>query len=429
MTIAAVVGMQWGDEGKGKIVDSLSDQVEIVVRCQGGANAGHTVVLGEEVYKLHIIPSGILRDGVMSVVGNGVVFDPLGLVEEIDRLEEQGVTVQGRLLLSDRAHLVMPYHRVLDTLSESQLAENKIGTTGRGIGPTYAAKASREGVRGHNLLDADRFMAMAREKIATANRRITWLQGEALPADETLEKLAVARERLAPFVADTVAYLHQAQAEGRKILIEGAQGSQLDIDFGTYPFVTSSNTTGGGFASGTGLPPNAISDVHGVFKAFTTRVGAGPFVTELLGDEALQMRGTGENQWDEFGTTTGRPRRCGWADVVIGRYSKRLSGINHLHITKLDVLTGFEKINICVAYELDGKKIESVPADIEALERCQPVYETMPGWQEPITEATKFEDLPAAAQAYVKRIFSEIGIKLGTVSVGPRRKQIVTVKL
>ncbi|MFW5856399.1 MAG: adenylosuccinate synthase [Planctomycetota bacterium] len=428
MTISAIMGMQWGDEGKGKIVDALSEDVALVVRCQGGANAGHTVVLGETVYKLHIVPSGILRDGVTSVIGNGVVVDPLALCEEIGGIEAQGVSVDGRLRLSDRAHLVLPWHRVLDGLSEHSLGTRKIGTTGRGIGPAYADKAARTGLRGWDLRDADRFRTRVADGLAVANRRIEWLGGEPLDPDETIGRLAAAQARLAPLVADTVAMLHDAHAAGRAILMEGAQGTQLDIDFGTYPYVTSSNTTGGGFATGSGLPPSAIGEMHGVFKAFTTRVGEGPFVTELEGPLAERLRGTGENQWDEYGTTTGRPRRVGWLDLVIGRFAARVNGVTQLHITKLDVLTGVGDLQVCTAYELDGERIDTVPADADALARCTPVYETVPGWTEDITGARTLDDLPANARAYVRRILDALGLARGSVSVGPRRDQFLRLE-
>jgi adenylosuccinate synthase len=417
--------MQWGDEGKGKIVDALSDSVQVVVRCQGGANAGHTVVLGDKVYKLHVIPSGILRKGVTSVIGNGVVLDPLSLVEEIKSVQEQGVQVEGRLLISDRAHLVMPWHRVLDGLNESSLGEKKIGTTGRGIGPTYADKAARISLRGHDLLCADSFAQKVRDRLALANRKIEFLGGETMDVEETVNQLEPARKCLAPLIRDTVDYLHTAFAEGKSMLMEGAQGSQLDIDFGTYPFVTSSNTTGGGFATGSGLPPTAIDAVHGIFKAFTSRVGEGPFPTELDGELAGRMRGTGENQWDEFGTTTGRPRRCGWCDLVVGRFAARVNGVTHLHLTKLDCLSGFDDIQLCTAYELDGKLIDTLPADGDSLERCKPVYESYPGWTEDLTAITDFEDLPENAKNYARKVFEVLGVSEGTVNVGPRRDQSI----
>ncbi|MFH0910307.1 MAG: adenylosuccinate synthase [Planctomycetota bacterium] len=427
MSVSAIVGMQWGDEGKGKIVDALSESVDLVVRCQGGANAGHTVVLGKTVFKLHVVPSGILREGVRSVVGNGVVFDPARLVAEIEGLEAMGIGVEGRLYLSDRAHMVLPYHQVLDGLQESSRGTRKIGTTGRGIGPAYADKAARLGLRAHDLLDEERFLKKLRELLSYGNRRIEVFGGEALDVAAHVEKLRRARGRLAPFVADTVSLLHEAYGAGKDILLEGAQGTQLDIDFGTYPFVTSSNTTGGGFCTGSGLPPSAVDRVHGVFKAFTTRVGEGPFVTEASEEESARLRGTGDQQWDEYGTTTGRPRRCGWCDLVLGRYAARVNGVTNLHITKLDVLSGLATLPLCTGYELDGRESHAVPADIDALSRAKPLYETLPGWSEPLAEIRAFDELPAAARGYVRRIFEEMKMSSGTVSVGPRRDQIVPV--
>ncbi|MHC4870780.1 MAG: adenylosuccinate synthase [Planctomycetota bacterium] len=425
MTVSAIVGMQWGDEGKGKVVDALSERADVVVRCQGGANAGHTVVLGTEVYKLHVIPSGILRDGVMSVIGNGVVMDPLGVVTEIVGLKEKGIDVNGRLMISDRAHLVMPYHRVLDGLNESNLGSKKIGTTGRGIGPAYSDKAARTAVRGYDLKGENNFREKISARISQMNKRIEYLGGEQVEEDKAVAELMEARKVLAPLISDTVHYMHEAYAASKSILMEGAQGSQLDIDFGTYPYVTSSNTTGGGFATGSGLPPASIDEMHGIFKAFTTRVGEGPFVSELEGDLGNKLRGTGENQWDEFGTTTGRPRRCGWCDLVVGRFAARVNGVTNLHVTKLDVMSGFDEMKICVAYKLDGKEIDTMPAACEDLARCEPVYETIAGWDGDITEVKEFGDLPENARKYSEMIFKALGISKGTVNVGPRRDQSI----
>jgi adenylosuccinate synthase len=386
------------------------------------------VVLGETVYKLHVIPSGILREGLIAIIGNGVVVDPLSLLAEINQLETQGVPTADRLQLSDRAHLVLPTHRLLDGLHESNLGGKRIGTTGRGIGPAYADKAARTGLRGYDLLNQERFTRKVKEHFLAANRRIEWLGGEPVEIDTTLDELRAARERLAPYVTDSVALVHEAYARGRSILLEGAQGTQLDIDFGTYPYVTSSNTTGGGFATGSGLPPTAMTEIHGVLKTFTTRVGEGPFVTEIHGSEGERLRGTGENQWDEYGTTTGRPRRCGWLDLVVARFAARVNGATHLHLTKLDVLSGLPSLDVCVAYELDGQRLETVPADAEALSRCQPVYESMAGWNDDVADARTFDELPAPAQAYVRRIFAALGLSQGSVSVGPRRDQMVPIE-
>ncbi len=427
MTVAAVVGMQWGDEGKGKIVDALSERVAVVVRCQGGANAGHTVVLGESVFKLHVVPTGILREGVTAVIGNGVVVDPLGLVEEIEALESRGIQVQGRLLLSDRAHLVLATHKALDGLHETSRGAGKLGTTGRGIGPAYSDKSARAGLRAHDLTDRDRLLDRARAHLKLCNRHIQALGGAPLDTEAELARLAEVTARLAPLVADTVCFLHKAWRDGSDILLEGAQGTQLDIDFGTYPYVTSSNTTAGGLCTGSGLPPAAITEVHGVLKAFTTRVGEGPFVTELTGEAAQRLRGTGEQQWDEYGTTTGRPRRCGWCDLAVGRYAASLSGVTHLHVTKLDVLAGLKPLHLCTHYALDGKRLSGVPASLDALARVTPAYEELPGWTEPLAEIRRFADLPQPARRYVERVFEVLRIDRGTVSVGPRREQIIPV--
>ncbi len=426
MTVSAIVGMQWGDEGKGKIVDALSEASDIVVRCQGGANAGHTVVIGDDIYKLHVIPSGILREGVISVIGNGVVFDPIGVVTEITGLKEKGIDVSSRLMISERAHLVMPYHKILDGLNEENLGEQKIGTTGRGIGPAYADKAARTAIRGGDLKDEDKFKEKVLDRIKAMNKRIEFLGGEKVDAQVALTELLEARKILAPLIKDTVYYLHQAYASGKNILMEGAQGSQLDIDFGTYPFVTSSNTTGGGFATGSGLPATAVDEMHGIFKAFTTRVGEGPFVSEIKDEIGDKLRGTGENQWDEFGTTTGRPRRCGWCDLVVGKFATRISGVNNLHITKLDIMSGFDEIKVCVAYKLNGETIDTMPASYEDLAMCEPVYEVIEGWKEDITGITEFSDLPDNAQKYAEMIFNALEIKKGTINVGPRRDQSIS---
>lgn len=423
MSVTAVVGLQWGDEGKGKTVDELGEHADIVVRAQGGDNAGHTVVVGKEVFKLHLLPSGAVRERLTCVIGNGLVVNPLTLVQEIEKLESRGISILPRLFLSDRAHILFPYHRVLDTLREKARGKESIGTTGRGIGPCYVDKVNRTGLRWHHARDPELFAALFHESVLRANATIQNLGGEPLDPKKIAEEVLPAIDRLRPRIYDTVALLHQALETGKNILLEGAQGTMLDIDFGTYPYLTSSNTTVGGLATGTGIPPSAITHVHGILKGFTTRVGSGPFPTEVGGDLGVRLRGTGENQWDEFGTTTGRPRRCGWLDLVVGRYSVRLNGVTHLHITKLDILSQFDEIKVCVGYQLNGKEIQHYPASIEDLSRCQPIYETFVGWKKDLQGCHTLSDLPPAAQKYLDRIQTYLGVPIASVSYGPGRNQ------
>lgn len=422
MSVNAVVGLQWGDEGKGKIVDILSEDIDVVVRCQGGANAGHTVVVSGEVFALHLIPSGILRDGVMCVIGNGVVVDPERLRKEFDELRKRLPDVGDRLVISDRAHMVLPWHKVLDQLSEEGLGRASIGTTRQGIGPAYIDKVRRTGLRWHQARDATAFETLFRERLRAGNAMIRAHGGEPLPETETTESTLAAVAVLRPFIADSAALLHRLLREGRRILLEGAQGSMLDVDFGTYPFVTSSNTTAGGCLTGSGLPPTALSQVHGLLKAFTTRVGAGPFPTEADEATAALLRGDGKNQWDEFGTTTGRPRRCGWLDLVVARHAARINGATRLHITKLDIMSLFSEVKICTAYEVDGRTINDFPADLDVLARCRPVYETFPGWRKPIPPSRSLDSLPPEAAAYVKRIAEFLEADIASVSYGPGRE-------
>lgn len=425
MSVSAVVGMQWGDEGKGKIVDMLSRDADVVIRCQGGGNAGHTVVVAGETYKLHFIPSGILHPTLTAIIGNGVVLDPVILVNEIAGLAQRGISMDGRFFISDRAHMVLPTHKILDGLQETQLGTKKIGTTGRGIGPTYADKASRCGVRTHDMLDEAAYRAAVTHLLSIHNKRIAFYGGEPVSEANALDEMMVARNALVGYVCDTTAMAWDLFAEGREILLEGAQGMHLDIDFGTYPFVTSSNTTTAGLSTGSGLPPTAIEQVNGCLKVFTTRVGEGPFVTELSGAEGERLRGTGANQWDEFGTTTGRPRRCGWLDLIVARFATRINGVTDLHLTKLDILSGFDELKVCVAYECDGQRFETSPSSLDILDRCTPVYETLPGWKEDITGASAFADLPQAARDYCHFIADFTGADIGSVSVGPAREQTI----
>jgi adenylosuccinate synthase len=415
-----LVGAQWGDEGKGKIIDFLTDEADIVVRSQGGNNAGHTIVIGGEKYVLHLIPSGILRKSKTCVIGNGVVLDPVALVSEIEGLRKRGVKVEKNLLISDTAHLVLPYHQALDGLRETQKGSKKIGTTKRGIGPAYADKASRTGLRTGDLLRPDVLKEKLTQRIKENNALLKSLGAPTLNAKKIINDTLTAAEVLRPFITNTVMFLHRALEMKTNMLFEGAQGTFLDIDHGTYPYVTSSNTTSGGACTGSGVPPHRIDKVMGVLKAYTTRVGEGPFTTEddSLGDRFHAMG-------REFGATTGRARRCGWFDAVSTRYSVILNGIDELAITNLDGLDGVESIKLCVAYRLDGKVLDFPPTDSEQLSRCEPVYIEMPGWLKSTEKAKKFSDLPPKARAYVKKIAELTGAKLSIVSIGPARAQTI----
>ena len=415
-----LVGAQWGDEGKGKIIDFLTDEADIVVRSQGGNNAGHTIVIGGEKYVLHLIPSGILRKSKTCVIGNGVVLDPVALVGEIEGLRKRGVKVEKNLLISDTAHLVLPYHQALDGLRETQKGSKKIGTTKRGIGPAYADKASRTGLRTGDLLRPDVLKEKLTQRIKENNAVLKSLGAPTLNAKKIINDTLAAAEVLRPFITNTVMFLHRALEMKTNMLFEGAQGTFLDIDHGTYPYVTSSNTTSGGACTGSGVPPHRIDKVMGVLKAYTTRVGEGPFTTE---DDALGDRFHAMGR--EFGATTGRARRCGWFDAVSTRYSVILNGIDELAITNLDGLDGVESIKLCVAYRLDGKVIDFPPTDSEHLSRCEPVYIEMPGWMKSTEKAKKFSELPPKARAYVKKIAELTGAKLSIVSIGPARAQTI----
>lgn len=415
-----LVGAQWGDEGKGKIIDFLTDEADIVVRSQGGNNAGHTIVIGGEKYVLHLIPSGILRRSKTCVIGNGVVIDPVSLVGEIDGLLARGVKVGKNLLISDAAHLVLPYHRSLDELREVQKGSKKIGTTKRGIGPAYADKASRTGLRMGDLMRPDVFAAKLTQRIKENNEILKSHGLASLNGKKILQDYLAAGEKLRPFVTNTVIFLHRALELKQSMLFEGAQGTFLDIDHGTYPFVTSSNTTAGGASTGSGVPPHRIDSVLGVMKAYTTRVGEGPFATEDQGlSDTLHAMGR------EYGATTGRARRCGWFDAVSTRYSTMVNGIDKIAITNLDGLDGVETIRICVAYRLDGKVIDFPPTDSDDLARCEPVYIEMPGWLKGTEKARKFSELPPKARTYVKKISELTGAKLSIVSIGPGRAETI----
>lgn len=425
MPNTVLIGAQWGDEGKGKVIDVLTAQADMVVRYQGGSNAGHTVVTGGKKYVLHLIPSGILHAGKPCVIGNGVVVDPLELLEEIKMVESHGFVTAGRLTVSDRAHLAMTYHRALDKAAETGRGiGRKIGTTGRGIGPTYGDKVARCGLRMGDLVQPD-FPVRLTERINDANRELATLGAGLIDLKQTLEVYARAACELAPYVTDTVALVHAADRAGRSILLEGAQGTMLDIDFGTYPFVTSSNPTAGGACTGSGLSPRRIDRVVGVIKCYTTRVGEGPFPTELNDDTGELLRQRGK----EFGATTGRPRRCGWFDAVVGRYAAAVNGVDFWAMTKLDVLDTLPVLRICTAYEGDNVRHETFPASLSVLSRCRPVYEEMAGWMEPTSHITRYEDLPLKARAYVERLVTLIGGRLGILSVGPARETTLRLTL
>ncbi|MDG2125175.1 MAG: adenylosuccinate synthase [Verrucomicrobiales bacterium] len=414
-----IVGAQWGDEGKGKIVDFLTESADVVARAQGGNNAGHTVINGDKKYVLHLIPSGILWPEKKNVIGNGVVLDPIGIVGELDKLASQDITVTpDNLLISDRAHLTMPFHRALDSLRESGLGKNKIGTTGRGIGPTYADKVNRTGFRMTDLRDPAAFATNLRGKIELANQTLDAAGAETLDPDTVVQQVTAAADRLRPFIADTVSFLQSQLKAGKTILFEGAQGTYLDIDHGTYPYVTSSNTTAGGACTGSGISPRHIDHIVGVAKAYTTRVGEGPFVTENdeFGD---RLHGMGR----EFGATTGRARRCGWLDLVLLRFATWVNGFDQFAVTNVDGLDELATVQLCVAYELDGQRLEVPPPTTEELARCTPVYEELPGWQSDTTGCTSIGDLPANARAYLDRISTILEVPITLVGVGPDRAQ------
>lgn len=419
MSNVVIVGAQWGDEGKGKIVDLLSRNIDLVVRFQGGNNAGHTVIVGDKKYVLHLVPSGILHEGKTCLIGNGVVLDPTEFVAELDMLVSQGVDVcASRLKISHKTQLIMPYHRVLDQAREKHLTENsKIGTTGRGIGPCYEDKVARVGVRACDLADP----ALLRQKIELALREknaLFSLYGvAAMNAEDVFNTVYATAPRLLPSLTDASLMLHQAAAAGKNIMFEGAQGVHLDIDHGTYPFVTSSNTVAGNASAGAGIGPEKLDRIIGITKAYVTRVGSGPFPTELNDATGEALRASGH----EFGATTGRPRRTGWQDMVILRESVRLNGLTDLALTKLDVLSGHDTIYICTAYDVNGQRYESIPPTSAGLEGVTPIYESMPGWSEDITGCQSFESLPEAAKNYVQRLETLAGIPVSLVSVGPER--------
>ncbi|GIW45342.1 MAG: adenylosuccinate synthetase [Candidatus Binatia bacterium] len=426
MPAVVVVGAQWGDEGKGKVVDILAEHADVIARYQGGNNAGHTLVVGGEKTVLHLVPSGVLHPGKVCVIGNGVVVDPAVLLDEIERLQGRGYLQEDHLLkISDRAHLVMPYHRAIDLARERLRGEGRIGTTGRGIGPTYEDKMARIGIRFADLLDEESFSDLLRTTLAEKNAYIrALLQEQPFSFEEIHEQYIRYRERLAKYVTDVSVYLNQALARGQRLLLEGGQGTMLDVDHGTYPFVTSSNTVASAACTGVGIPPSRITCVVGIAKAYTTRVGSGPFPTELNDEIGQKLRHDG----DEFGSTTGRPRRCGWFDAVVVRHAVRINGIQGLALTKIDVLTGVDPIRICVAYECNGRRYEHFPASGYALRNAQPVYEEHPGWHEPLSSARTMEDLPRNARRYIQRLEELTETPMYLVSVGANRNETILLR-
>jgi adenylosuccinate synthase len=423
MPAVVVVGAQWGDEGKGKVVDILSEHADVVVRFQGGSNAGHTLVVGGKKIVLHLVPSGVLHDGTVCVIGNGVVVDPESLLEEIDGLRARGYLGDASLLkISDRAHLIMPYHRAIDQARERLRGEGMIGTTGRGIGPTYEDKMARIGVRVADLLDEEVFADQLRATIDEKNTYLrTILREQALDYQAIYDRYCVYRDRLRAHISDTSIYLDRVLSQGKRVLFEGAQGTMLDVDHGTYPYVTSSNTVAAAACTGAGIAPSRITAVVGIAKAYTTRVGSGPFPTELTDDLGQKLRHDG----DEFGATTGRPRRCGWFDAVVVRQAARLNGMTAVALTKLDVLTGIDPIRICVGYEFGNTRLDDVPASAHVLRGLRPIYEEHAGWKEPIDGARTLDDLPAAARRYLNRLQELTGARMVVVSVGARREETI----
>lgn len=420
MSVSIIVGSQWGDEGKGKIVDLLSSQFDIVARYQGGANAGHTIQIGDKQFIFHLIPSGILHEKVICIIGNGVVLEPQALLDEIDMLEKSGIDIAGRLFISHNAHLIMPYHKLLDSISEK--GAQKIGTTGRGIGPAYIDKYARKGIRIADLLNKETLKDKIKQNLDEKNNILNKLYDhDALNLDEIIDECIKFDERIDKFITDTSAYLNDAIYQNKSVLLEGAQGALLDVDHGTYPYVTSSNPTSGGACTGTGIPPTKVTEVIGIVKAYTTRVGLGPFPTELFDDNGEKLGKIGA----EFGATTGRPRRCGWFDAFLVNYSRKINGINRAVITKLDVLGHFDEIKVCVGYEINGKKLKYYPTSEYELNMVEPVYETLKGWNKDISNISSYDELPAEAKEYLAFISVHCGFEIKYISVGPKRSQTI----
>ncbi|AAO03613.1 adenylosuccinate synthase [Staphylococcus epidermidis] len=419
MSSIVVVGTQWGDEGKGKITDFLAEQADVIARFSGGNNAGHTIQFGGETYKLHLVPSGIFYKDKLAVIGNGVVVDPVALLKELDGLNERGISTDN-LRISNRAQVILPYHLAQDEYEERRRGDNKIGTTKKGIGPAYVDKAQRIGIRMADLLEKETFERRLKENIEYKNACFKGMFNETCPTfDEIFDEYYAAGQRLKDYVTDTAKILDDANVADEKVLFEGAQGVMLDIDHGTYPFVTSSNPVAGNVTVGTGVGPTSVSKVIGVCKSYTSRVGDGPFPTELFDEDGHHIREVGR----EYGTTTGRPRRVGWFDSVVLRHSRRVSGITDLSINSIDVLTGLDTVKICTAYELDGEKITEYPANLDQLRRCKPIFEELPGWTEDITGCRSLDELPENARNYLERISELCGVHISIFSVGPDREQ------
>ncbi len=422
MSIRLVLGAQWGDEGKGKIVDVLSENVDYVVRFQGGANAGHTLKFDDRTVVLHLVPSGLFNGNSQCVIGNGVVIDPITLVEELVGIEEMGFNLDNRLFISETAHVILTYHKLLDKVKEKRRGDAAIGTTGRGIGPAYVSKISRVGIRMVDLLDEDSLRAKIDQNLGDINDALKNIyKEETLSTDSIMAELKPAIDRLRPYICNTTNLMHEAIKEGKNILLEGAQGSLLDVDHGTYPYVTSSSPTAGGACTGTGIPPTALNNVMGITKAYCTRVGNGPFPTELLDDTGEFLRKKGQ----EFGATTGRPRRCGWLDLVALKYSVQLNGINELTLTKMDVLDGFKEIKICTSYKVNGVETDVFPLTLKETDELEPIYTSLAGWDNTIYGMTDWNELPENAQKYVRFIEEYLGVKFNIVSTGPKRSESI----
>ena len=424
MPVTVVIGSQWGDEGKGKIVDLLSEDLDIVARYQGGANAGHTICWEDQEFVLHLVPSGIFHDNTTCVIGNGVVIDPAAVMDEINTIQELGYDVEGRLLISHNAHLIMPYHKAVEKARERLRDADAIGTTGRGIGPAYMDKFARTGIRMVDLLDRDTLRAKLTNAIEAKNNLLRSVYGaEELDVDAIVDEYVEFDRLVDPYVTDTTQYLNRALADGKHVLAEGAQGSLLDVDFGTYPYVTSSHPTVGGCCTGLGVPPTDINRVIGIVKAYSTRVGNGPFPTELQGAVGERLRSVGH----EFGATTGRPRRCGWLDLVALRYTAQVNGFTDIAVTKLDVLTGMEELKVATTYRYNGKESARFPSETQTLEKVEPQYEVLPGWTADLRQATSFAELPTNAQDYLTFVQDFLGVRIALVSMGPKRTQTITV--
>jgi len=420
MSTNIIIGAQWGDEGKGKIVDLLSKNADYVVRYQGGANAGHTIKFDDKEVVLHLIPSGIFNGEAVCIIGNGVVVDPAALVDEIKGVEEIGTDLKDRFFISNSAHVILPYHKILDNVREKSRGDDAIGTTGRGIGPAYVSKVARVGIRMGDLLNSDRLEQQVRTNVTEINKSLKHVHNEPeIDADDILFNLKPIAEQIKPYICNTTAILHKAVASGSNILLEGAQGSLLDVDHGTYPFVTSSSPTAGGACVGSGVPPTAIDHAIGITKAYSTRVGNGPYPTELHGDIGKKLRKNGA----EFGATTGRPRRCGWLDLVALRYAVNLNGMDQLALTKMDVLDDFDEIKVCTHYEIDGEETDIYPVETGALEHVKPVYKMFPGWKTSCQIAANYESLPEKARTYIEFIEEYTGSRCSIISTGPGRTQ------